>query len=129
MITYRPLEPSDMPTLALSLAADEHHKGTEPEFFTEIGSVCNVYEDAKGPVFFLRGSKALRLDIQYVSNQDAKRNMAAMIQGFPALVDRARSYGFTEVVFVTSNDFLKKFCEKRLGFTSVSGHELRRMIA
>lgn len=117
-----------MPTLTLSLAADESHKGTKPEFFTEIGSVCNVYEDEQGQVFFVRGAKALRLDIQYVSNGDAKRNMAGMLEGFPGLVEKARANGFTEIIFQTNNDFLKKFCEKRLGFEAVSGHELRKII-
>jgi hypothetical protein len=117
-----------MVTLAVSLAADEHHKGTEPEFFTELGSVCNVYEDDGKPVFFVRGAKALRLDIQFLDNKDAKRNMAAMIQGFPGLVEKARANGFAEVIFQTNNDFLRKFCEKRLGFEAVSGHEMRRII-
>lgn len=129
MVTDRFIEAGDMPALALSLAKDEHHKGTEPEFFTQIGTVCKVYSDEQGPICFVRGTKALRLDIQYADNDDVKRNMKAMLEGFDKLAEKAKENGFTEVVFTTNSNVLKRFCEKYFGFEAVSGHELRKFIA
>ena len=125
MVTDRFLETRDLPLLALSLAKDEIHKGTEPEFFTQPGTVCKVYEDEIGPICFVRGTKALRLDIQYVSNDDTKRNMKAMLGGFDKLADKARENGFTEIVFQSNSPLLKKFCIKAFGFYEYEG-ELRK---
>lgn len=128
MVTDRFIEPSDMSTLAISLAKDEQHKGTEPEFFTQIGSVCKVYEDELGPILFARGSKALRLDLQYVDNTDTKRNMKAMLEGFDVLADNARRHGFSEIIFNTNSPMMKRFCIKRFGFVE-SSSELRKFLA
>lgn len=127
MIIDRYLEPDDMPTLAISLARDEHHKGTDPEFFTQYGTVCKVYADELGPICFVRGTKALRLDIQYVDNGDKKRNMSAMLEGFDKLAAKAKENGFTEIVFQTNSPLLKRFCTKAFGFIESSG-ELRKFI-
>lgn len=127
MVTDRFLEPNDMPLVAISLARDENHKGTEPEFFTEYGTVTKVYEDELGPICFVRGAKALRLDIQYVDNSDKKRNMTAMLEGFDRLAAKAKENGFTEVIFNTNNALLRKFCIKAFGFVD-SGAELRKLI-
>jgi hypothetical protein len=123
------MEASDIPLLAVSLAQDEHHKGTEPEFFTAPGTVTKVYEDEQGTICFVRGTKALRLDIQYVDNDDVKRNMKAMLEGFDKLVEKAKANGFTEICFSTNSNVLKRFCEKYFGFEAVEGNELRKFIA
>lgn len=128
MVTDRFIEPSDMETLAISLAKDEYHKETEAEFFTQVGCVSKVYEDELGPIMFVRGAKALRLDIQFVDNLDARRNMKAMLERFPDLVQKAKENGFSEIVFVTNSPLLKSFCERRLGFETLAGDELRKVI-
>jgi len=128
MVTDRFLEPGDLELLELSLAKDEHHQGTEVKFFTNPGSICKVYEDELGPICFVRGTKALRLDIQYVSNLDKKRNMKAMLEGFDKLAAKAKENGFTEIVFNTNNDLLRAFCTKRFGFEESQG-ELRKFLA
>lgn len=127
MVTDRFIEPGDLSLVELSLAKDEYHSGTPPEFFIEPGTVCKVYEDELGPICFVRGSKALRLDIQYVSNADVKRNLTAMIAGFDKLAAKAKENGFSEVVFNTNNPLLKKFCMRRFGFVESHG-ELRKYI-
>lgn len=127
MVTDRFLEPKDMPLVAMSLAKDEHHKNTEPEFFTQLGTVCKVYEDELGPICFVRGTKALRLDIQYVDNDDKKRNISAMLEGFDNLAAKAKENGFTEIIFNSNNPLLKKFCVKAFGFAESNG-ELRKFI-
>lgn len=127
MITDRLFQVSDLPLLELSLAKDEHHVGTQPEFFTQIGTIAKVYEDEKGPILFVRGAKALRLDIQYVSNDDTERNKAAMMQGFDGLVRKARENGFSEVIFSTNSRALAIFCKRHFGFYEEKG-ELRKHI-
>lgn len=128
MVTDRFIEPSDLIPLAISLAKDQYHKGTEAEFFTQFGCISKVYEDEVGPIMYVRGAKALRLDIQFTDNNDARRNMKAMLERFPDLVEKAKDNGFAEIVFVTNSPLLKKFCEKRLGFEILAGDELRRII-
>lgn len=128
MVTDRLTGPEDEELLALALSRDEHHKDTAPEFFTRPGTVCKVYEDESGPICWVRGSKALRLDIQYLDNENTKRNMKAMLAGFDALAEKARENGFTEVTFCTNSDMLKKFCIKRFGFEEVPGCELRKLL-
>ncbi len=100
----------------------------EAEFFTQFGCISKVYEDDSGPIMFVRGAKALRLDIQFVDNLDARRNMKAMLERFPDLVEKAKENGFSEIVFVTNSPLLKSFCERRLGFEALVGDELRRII-
>jgi len=121
----RRLEQNDYELLAVSLLADEYHSETPPEFFYDPDAVCNVYEDADGPVLFLRGQaisigsdekKVIRLDIQYLNNNDFRRNMKTMLEGFPLLEKKARESGFSGFVFHSTSPLLRKFCIKRLGF-------------
>jgi hypothetical protein len=127
MITDRFLQESDITLLEFSLAKDEHHQGTPPEFFVQPGTITKVYEDEKGPVLFVRGAKSLRLDIQYVDNNDTERNKEAMLQGFDGLVKKARDNGFTEVIFTTNSRALAVFCKRNFGFEEIEG-ELRKYI-
>src|SRR5580692_690839 len=94
-ITSRFITPDDYQLLATSLASDEYHKDTPPEFFYEEDTVCSVFEDEDGPVLFVKAKPfrydsmvAIQLDIQYVKNEDAKRNMKAMLVGFPIIEER-----------------------------------------
>lgn len=128
MLSDRLIHGGDLPILAYSLAKDEYHKGTDPEFFIEPGTICKVYEDEAGPICYVRGAKALRLDIQYVDNNDAARNKEAMLWGFEKLVEKARENGFSEIIFSTNSKLLSRFCRQNFGFTGVDG-ELRKLIA
>lgn len=126
-VTDRWMTPDDLPLLAISLAKDEHHQGTDPDFFTQPGTVTKVYSDEDGPICFVRGSKALRLDIQYLDNHDRKRNMKAMLGGFYQLAKQAKENGFSEITFQTDNAMLRRFCQKAFGFVESQG-ELRRLL-
>ena len=127
MVTDRLIEAGDESLLKEALARDEYHKDTNPEFFVAPGTMCKVYSDESGIILFARGSKALRLDLQFVSNEDKRRNLKAMLGGFSELVNRAKENGFAEVIFNTSNESLKKFCIKAFGFVESAG-ELRKVI-
>lgn len=131
MVTDRLIGTQDARILAASLARDEHHKDTTvPDFFYTPGTVCKVYEDEAGPICYVRCSKVLRLDIQYADNEDRKRNLNAMISGFDELEKKARTNGYTEVVFKTNSPLLKKFCIRRFGFVEECGScgELRKYL-
>ena len=127
MITERPIEASDGAPLAASIAHDEYHKDATVEFFVAPGTECNVYSDESGIILFARCSKALRIDIQFVSNSDKKRNFRAMLGGFSALAVKARENGFSEVIFQTDNPELKKFCIRTFGFFESNG-EMRKIL-
>jgi hypothetical protein len=134
MIFDRLMVPEDLPILEMSLAQDQHHVGTTADFFMMDGTVTKVYEDEHGPIMFVRGSvirrfdkKVLRLDIQYVSNEDGKRNARAMFAGFDILSQRAKDHGFEELYFTSNNPLLIAFCTKRFGFVESNG-ELRKTL-
>ncbi len=129
MITDRLITLDDKPVLADSLLKDAYHNSTPASFFYTPGTVSKVYEDGEGIVMFVRGAKVLRLDIQYTSNADKKRNLRAMLE-FDKLVEKAKTNGFTEITFTTNSDLLKKFCIKHFGFVEEckSCGELRKYI-
>lgn len=127
MTTNRLYEDTDYDLLELSLSTDEHHTTTKPEFFTEPGTMCSVYEDEAGPVLFVKGSPVLRLDIQYVSNDDFERNKKAMLEGFPALAQKARENGFKEIVFESKVRALRLFVRRNFGFEE-AGEEMRKIL-
>lgn len=127
MITDRWLQAEDLPALAASLAKDEYHKNTTPDFFLQPGTACKVYEDEKGPIMFVRGTKALRMDIQFFDNNDSERNREVMITQFPAFVEKVKEHGFTELIFCTDSRALRAFCKRQFKFKEVEG-ELRKFI-
>ncbi len=129
MITSRRLEDSDSDREMLieSLAKDEYHKTTTSDFFYEPGTVSNVYKLNDTPVLVVRACKALRLDIQFLDNEDTRRNAAVLVGGFKTLVDMARANGFKELVFCSKSPLLVAFCKKHFGYEEVEG-ELRLKI-
>jgi hypothetical protein len=127
MITDRFMEESDLALLELSLSRDEHHEGTTPEFFTEPGTLSKVYEDERGPILFVKGTPVLRLDIQYVSNEDFERNKEAMLEGFPPLAAKAKANGYKEIIFESNVRALRIFCQRHFGFKESAG-ELRKIL-
>lgn len=123
MVRNRYITDDDYSLLAGSLLLDEYHKDTPASFFYAEGTVCSVYEDEDGPICFVRGKPIvqdgvgiIQLDIQYISNNDGRRNLKAMLTGFPELERKAKENGFVGFFFVSSAPLLRKFCVKRLGF-------------
>lgn len=126
MILERSVQEKDEALLRTSLASDQYHQNTPAEFFVAPGTVCNVYEDEAGVVLFVRGAKALRLDVHFVDSEDTERNETALLEGVAALITRARENGFTEIIFRTPSRDLADFA-KRYGFTESNG-ELTRAL-
>lgn len=124
MIKDRLMEDSDLPLLELSLSQDKFHTETTPDFFLQPGTLTKVYEDSYGPVLFARASAALRIDIQYVSNEDIERNKEVMLQEFPKLAARAKENGYSEIIFNSHSRALKIFVRRYFGFHE-SADEMR----
>lgn len=127
MILSRYIEEEDRSVLSDSLSKDEYHKNTEADFFYRIGTACSVYEEDGKPIMFMRGTKAVRLDIQFVDNSDLKSNLKALIAAFETFVPNAKANGFTEMIFNSNSPRLIAFCKRRFGFHEVDG-ELRAFI-
>lgn len=124
----RSLSKEDIPFLDFTLEGDTEHPGLKSSFFQQEGTLTNVYEEeGYGPVCYVRGCAVLRLDIHYCNNQDARRNMKTMLEGFPLLAQKARDNGFSEVVFQSDSPLLRSFCIKRLGFVESAG-EMRKVL-
>jgi hypothetical protein len=117
----------DKTVLEESLKKDRHHQKTTPDFFYEPGSFCKVYETDK-PILFLRATKALRLDIQFVDNTDFENNRKIMLEEFPIFVENCKKAGFTELIFETDSPLLKRFCIQKLKFDEVQTSTLRYFI-
>jgi hypothetical protein len=123
MITNRLITDEDYSLLSSSLLLDEYHQGTFASFFYEEGTRCLVYEDEDGPICWVRGLPIvhnqvgmIQLDIQFLDNRDAKRNLKAMLIGFPELERLAKLNKFAGFFFTSVQLSLCKFCIKRLGF-------------
>jgi len=137
MITSRFIEPYDRTLLESSLKDDEFHKDTGVEFFYEEGTVTSVFSDDESVILFVRGrplfheesgSALVQLDLQYVKNMDAKRNIKTMLEGFPIIEERARKAGFLGFIFNSDVPLLRKFCVKRLGFLELNEQFLYKVI-
>jgi hypothetical protein len=119
-VTSRYITPDDYNLLEESLLVDEHHRETPASFFYEEDTVCSVFEDEDGIVLFVRAKTVglvIVLDIQFLNNLDAKRNMRTMLSGFPGISEKAKENGFYGFMFASTVSLLRKFCCKRLGFT------------
>ena len=134
MITNRSITDDDYSLLSSSLLLDEHHQGTFASFFYQPCTCCLVYEDEKGPICFVRGLPIvhnnvgmIQLDIQFMDNRDAKRNLKAMLIGFPELERMAKLNKFAGFFFTSTVPSLCSFCIKRLGFQQITDDLLVRV--
>ena len=128
MITDRLLQASDYELLNESLKKDEFHKTTTPEFFTQEGTITKLYSLDGEPVLFCRACKSLRLDAQFLDNNNVQANRKTLEQGFKEVEQKAKENGFVEVLFNTSNPLFKRFATRKLGYTVVEGDELRKVL-
>jgi hypothetical protein len=123
----RLIQPEDLPILIESIEKDEYHKDTTTAgFFYDPRTMCNVYEQDDKPVMFVRGTKVLRLDIQFCDNNDRRKNLSALHE-LESITERAKAAGFTELVFCSDSPLLRAYCKKHFQFHEVQG-ELRRYL-
>jgi hypothetical protein len=111
---------SDLQSLELALAIDTFHPDTTPEFFVAPFTQCLVFEDNVGPVMFVRGTSALRVDLCFTDNADKEKNKVAILEGIEVLKKKAKANGFTELIGCSNSLELMTFF-KNQGFEFVAG--------
>lgn len=132
--TLRPATSEDILMSTAWTAADPWHANTtNPEFWLDQspGIESYILEDAEGPVFFFRMTRAVRLDIQFPpeppEGDTRKRVRDGLREGFGWLAAVLALSGVHEVIFKSENPELIRSAEKRLGFRYSKGelvHEL-----
>lgn len=133
MISSRRIEEKDRADIEAALIKDAFHQGTKADAFYKEGTISNIYEDEAGPIFALRASRSLRIDMMFFSNDDHARNKDAMLAGWPKLLEGAKAAGFTEITTSSNSLKLVAFAERILGFERVQTIEngetaLRRLL-
>jgi hypothetical protein len=101
-----------------SLKADEHHAATPVEFFKVPGTIAQVWEDESGTICFTRCAKSLRIDIQFLDNEDRQRN-AKFLAECEGVAAAAKAAGYNELVFTTNNPKLAAYCEHAFDYEVV----------
>lgn len=113
----RKLTEDDKDLIAKGIAQDEDHrsKGMVPEFFFEPLTDSYMFEDEYGPVFAVRLSRVLRLDIQFL-NVGKERISSTLQTEFPKFKESVKAAGFKQILFDSVSRGLIVFCKRRLGF-------------
>lgn len=114
----RQTESSDLKMIATWIRADRFHAGTtDADFFLDRKHLCICYEDAKGPVLFVRLEShfpTLVLHVQFAPNEFMRT--AKAIKAFDRIAKcHAINEGLSEMKFDTENSPLVNFME-RLGW-------------
>ena len=124
MITHRPLAKEDIPILQAALDGNEFHLDQKTEHYTGPDMYSVVYEDSKGPIGIVRYTKAttngLRLCAVWCDNSESRRNAIATLYAIRDTVELARAHGYTEIVFDSTVERLRKFMGL-LGFKPTDG--------
>ena len=118
-MTSRPLEQKDFPMLQQALDNDKFEHATVNYYMTD-DSYSEVYETGSGPVGVLRYSKIMRLVAVFCDN-DSLQNAKTVIKMVSDACARAKSSGYTEIIFNTQSEKLANFCTQRLGFVKSNG--------
>ncbi len=121
-LTLRPVTEDDHAMLAAWIEADPEHRGVSTVEFFAKGRDCWVLMDAEGPVFFLKLTQAIRMDVQFAPGAGMrKRTRDGLHQGFPPLGALLAAKGFREALFDSRNEQLRRSLEKRLSFKRMPG--------
>ena len=123
MISSRRIEEKDRPAIGEALIRDKFHPTTKVDVFYEPGTVANIYESDGKPVFVLRASRSLHIDVMFLDNHDSERNKDAMCAAWYKLVEGARAGGFKEITTSSNSSSLAAFVEKVFGFDRVQTEE------
>jgi hypothetical protein len=140
----RPALRSDLETADAWNYADSAHRNGDPAFWLEQGPNVESYvlEDTFGPVFFFkmerRNASEIELHVQFPPMGETvlaqamlrHRVMKGLIHGFKWLEKVLSFRKMTRLIFTSTNPYLIKFCERRLGFVCEGNHltkELRPM--
>src|ERR1041384_7980464 len=112
----RAFKSEDYPAFAAAMAKDPQHASLKPEeFVREPKTELMVWEDDKGPVFFFRVSRDIRIDIQFDPTVEKDRTVEGIKDGLLWLENNVRA-DFRGVVFDSIYRPLIAFAKRRLGF-------------
>jgi hypothetical protein len=120
MITHRPLAKEDIPMLQVALDTSVAHVGQKAEAYTGENMQSDIYEDSTGPIVCVCYTKSLRLCTAWYSEDDLRRNAVAILRGMQETIQRAKASGFTEILFDTESEKMRKFMS-HLGFKTETG--------
>lgn len=143
----RAVTEADREQLDAWIAADPAHVAKlEPDFFLGLEvnaqgqlaadprATCYALEDETGTVFFIRLSRAARVNIQFPPARDlkiradAERTALALVQGMAFLEVALGRAGVEEWIFSTESPKLQKLAVRALGFIA-SPREMVRAIS
>jgi len=136
--TFRPATSDDNPTARLWNGMDPDHKWEMqyPDYWIEQNDQVNsyVFEDGIGILFFVKSIRHLGSEIEITLQFDREwgtvskaRVMKGMEAGFAWLKEALPMNGFRALYFVSKNESLVLFAEKRLGFVKDGIRELYRL--
>ena len=118
MTSTRAMTDQDYPALQAAIDAGTLHPGLWEigDFIhaSESPKMCTVIEDAKGPIAFVRFTKALRISCVWNDEADNSRNARAIIFGIQDAVQLARANGFSEIIIQATSEKLSIFLTKVL---------------
>lgn len=113
----RTIDETDKPMLAEWISKESDHAETKPEFYLEPKTKSVIYEDLLGPVFAVRYSSALVIDIEFNPDVDKQRIREMLKEGFPDVARQAESQGFKHLIFSSTSKTLVAFC-RLFGFSA-----------
>lgn len=135
--TFRPATPDDNPTAQLWNRMDPDHtwEMQYPNYWIEQNNLVNSYvlEDAVGILFFVKSIRHTDNEIEITLQFDRfggvskMRVMMGMEAGFAWLKKALPMNGFKSLYFVSKNEDLILFTEKRLGFVKDGMREIYRL--
>jgi len=126
MLKGRLIEESDRELLQKFINDDPIHSasGTTPDFFMENDCATIVYEDETGPIFFIKSTKALVIDIQFLEKASL-RTAKALKEGYPMFKQCAKQSGYKWLIFDSIAPKLVSFCKKLFGATEFPDYRIK----
>lgn len=124
-ITSHRITELDWPILEEAIKNDNHLDKGYTLFFYEPGTCCNVWEYKSKPILFCRGKliddKAVWLNVQFVNNNNKRKNAVVIYAMVTDLIETLTIAGFKDLQFKSDSSELVEFCKKKFGFVEVDG--------
>lgn len=136
--TFRPCIPDDQPLARSWNRMDPEHEWEMqfPDYWVEQNEQVNSYvlEDALGILFFVKSIRHMGHELEISLQFDRECAMVSKIRvmrgievGFEWLKEALPMNGFTTLYFLSENQELISFTEKRLGFVKEGMREIFRL--
>lgn len=127
----RPVEESDRSYIEATLADDEYHKETTPDFFLQLvpGEASWAVEDQKGNVvLYFKTQNVARLHMIFPS-KDREVNRNILTRGMEWLAGMLVQNRFHEMLFDATGRELRVMAKRRLGFRDSPGELVKSLPA